>query len=148
MLIRELAARTNISAKTIRYYEAIGLLSPPRRAPNNYRHYTPAAIERLRFIAGARSFGFSLRDIAAILAARDGGTPPCDDVLSLLVHRLADLDRRIADMLALRAILTQLHATGAGLPRDDVAGERCVCALLKTYGEHGRQAEGAEPQHA
>ena len=55
MLIHELSERTGVSTKTIRYYESLGLLPQPPRAANNYRDYTTASLERLRFIAGARA---------------------------------------------------------------------------------------------
>ncbi len=54
MVIHKLAKQTGVPAKTIRYYESIGLLPRPKRAANNYRQYTPADGERLRFIASAR----------------------------------------------------------------------------------------------
>src|SRR5690606_17345541 len=60
MQIREVARASGVPAKTIRYYEAIGLLPPASRAANNYRRYQAADVERLRFIASARSLGFSL----------------------------------------------------------------------------------------
>ncbi len=133
MLIRELAQRTGVPAKTIRYYEEIRLLPPPARQENNYRHYTEKDVERLRFIASARSLDFSLEDIAKVLATRDAGVAPCEHVLEIMQAHLVDIDRRIADMLALRDTLKELYHTGATLPRDDVAFERCVCALIKTY---------------
>ena len=74
MLIQELAKQTGLTATTIRYYESIGLIPPPQRAENNYREYTAADVERVRFIAGARSLDFSLNDIAEFLAARDDGS--------------------------------------------------------------------------
>ncbi len=138
MFIHELAEQTGVSAKTIRYYESIGLMPRPRRAANNYRDYTPEAAERLRFIAGARSLGFALVDIADMLAARDGGEAACRRVLKTLDQRLIEIDRRIADLVALRETLTQLRREGAALPLDDVRGEQCVCYLLKTYRESGR----------
>jgi len=133
MVIRELAQLTGVPAKTIRYYESIGLLPPAQRAANNYRQYTPADVERLRFIASARSLGFSLDDIAEILAARDNGIAPCQRVLDAVAQRLTEIDRRIADLLTLRDCLRQLQSEGAMLPLDDVQGEHCVCYLLKTY---------------
>ena len=136
MLIHELAQQTGVPTKTIRYYEGVGLLPPPARQANNYRQYTEADVERLRFIASARSLGLSLDDIAKILAIRDAGIAPCDHVLARLQARLADIDRLIADMLALRGTLRELYETGATLPRDDVAFEHCVCSLIKTYPEH------------
>lgn len=138
MVIHELAAQTGVPAQTIRYYESIGLVPRPKRAANNYRQYTAADAERLRLIAGARSLGISLDDIAEILAARDKGIAPCDRVLKTLVMQLDEIDRRIADLLVLRESLKQLHAQGKILPRDDVAGERCICYLLKTFRDSGR----------
>jgi DNA-binding transcriptional MerR regulator len=147
MLIHELAQQTGVPPKTIRYYEGIGLLPPPARQANNYRQYTDAAVERLRFIASARSLGLSLDDIAKILAIRDAGIAPCDHVLARLQERLADIDRLIADMLALRDTLRELYETGATLPRDDVAFEHCVCSLIKTYLEHVHDSSTRE-EHA
>ncbi|MGH2521338.1 MAG: heavy metal-responsive transcriptional regulator [Anaerolineales bacterium] len=138
MLIHELADHTGVSTKTIRYYESIGLMPRPRRRANNYRQYTPADAERLRFIAGARKLGFTLSDIAEILAARDGGVAPCDRVLDTFDQRLAEIDRRITDLLALREALAELRREGATLPRDDVQGEHCVCYLVKTYRDSGQ----------
>jgi len=137
MVIHELAKRTGVPAKTIRYYESIGLLPRPKQAANNYREYAPAEAERLRFIASARSLGFSLDDVAEILAARDDGLAPCQRVLDAVDRRLTDVDRRIADLLTLRDSLRQLQSEGAILPLDDVQGEHCVCYLLKAYRDTG-----------
>jgi len=138
MVIHELAKQSGISAGTIRYYESIGLMPKPTRSANNYRQYTSAAVERLRLIAGARGLGFPLDDIADILQARDSNVAPCQRVLEALDRRLAEIDQRIAGLLALRETLDQLKREGAALPLDDVRGERCVCYLLKTYRESGR----------
>ncbi len=138
MIIRELAQHTGVPAKTIRYYESIGLLPRPQRAANNYRQYTPADGERLRFIASARSLGFSLADVAEILAARDDGFAPCQRVLDAVDRRLTEIDRRIAGLLTLRDSLRQLQSEGAILPRDDVQGKHCVYYLLKAYRDTGQ----------
>ncbi len=138
MVIHELTKQTGVPAKTIRYYESIGLLPRPKRAANNYREYAPADVERLRFIASARSLGFSLAEVAEILAARDKGFAPCQRVLDTIGQRLADVDRRIADLLTLRDSLRQLQSEGAILPLDDVQGEHCVCYLLKAYRDTGQ----------
>lgn len=138
MVIHELAKQAGISTTTIRYYASIGLMPKPKRSANNYRQYTPADVERLRLIVGARGLGFPLDDIADILRARDDGVAPCQRVLDALDQRLVEIDRRIADLLALRETLDQLKREGAALPLDDVRGEHCVCYLLKTYRESGR----------
>lgn len=138
MRIKELANQTGVPAETIRYYESIGLLPVPRRAANNYRDYAAADVERLRFIASARSLGLSPADIGEILAGRDRGIAPCERVLSALDQSLIDLDRRLASILALRETLLSLRREGATLPLDDVQGEQCVCYLIKAYGETGQ----------
>jgi len=138
MVIHELTHLTGVPAKTIRYYESIGLVPRPTRAENNYRQYTPADVERLRFIASARSLGFSLDDISEILTARDDGIAPCQRILDTIAQRLNEIDRRIADLLRLRDSLKQLHSEGAILPLDDVQGEHCICYLLKTHRDTGQ----------
>jgi DNA-binding transcriptional MerR regulator len=146
MLIQELAKRTGVRAKTIRYYEAIALLPPPARQSNNYRQYGTADVERVCFIRSARSLGFSLEEIAKILGARDAGVAPCTSVLAILEQQLTAIDRQIADMRTLRDVLTNLYHAGKVLPRDDVVGEHCVCTLMKTYAE--REPLGKKTQAA
>ena len=138
MVIRELAKQTGISAPTIRYYEAIGLLPPPPRTANNYRNYQMADAERLRLIAGARSLGCSLADIEEILLVRDQGIPPCQRILDTLTDQLEKVNQRLAGLLALRETLIQLHHQGEMLPLDDILGEHCVCYLLKTHSDTGQ----------
>lgn len=72
MLISELAEKTGVSAKTIRYYESIDVLPAPERLDNGYRDYDQEDVERLWLGAGARRLDFSLDDIQEILAM--GGT--------------------------------------------------------------------------
>ena len=138
MFIHELARTTGVSAKTIRYYESIGLMPDPGRAENNYRQYAPDAIERLRFIVSARSLDFSLTDIAEFLLARDEGTLPCKRVLDSFDQRIADIDRRIADLLALRENLSRVRADGEGLPPDKKCGDDCLCYIITTDLQSGR----------
>ncbi len=135
MFIQELAKLTGVPAKTIRYYESIGLLPDPQRAQNNYRQYTPESAERLRFIVSARSLGFNLSDIGEFLTARDAGTLPCKRVLDSFDQRINEIDRRIADLLALRDTLTRVRRDGADLPPDKQCDEQCVCYLVTTNEE-------------
>jgi DNA-binding transcriptional MerR regulator len=132
MFIQELAHLTGISAKTIRYYESIGLLPDPERAENNYRQYTPEAVERLRFIVTARGLGFNLTDIGEFLTARDAGTLPCRRVLDSFDQRISEIDRHIADLLALRDTLQRIRNDGAALPPDKQCDEQCVCYLASS----------------
>ncbi len=138
MLIREVAAQTGVPPKTIRYYETIGLLPPAQRGANNYRQYTTDDADTLKLVAGARSLGIALDDIADILAARTAGIAPCTRVLETLDERVRDIDRHISALLSLRDALIHLRQEGAQLPQDDVRGEQCVCYLLKTFRDSGR----------
>jgi DNA-binding transcriptional MerR regulator len=67
MRIGELAKRSEISAATIRYYEQLGLITPPPRSRAGYRHYQEKTIEELRFIKKGQALGFSLEEIGEIL---------------------------------------------------------------------------------
>ena len=138
MFIHELAQVSGVSAKTIRYYESIGLVPDPKRAENNYRQYAPEAVERLRFIVSARGLGFSLTDIAEFLSARDEGTLPCKQVLDSIDGRIADIDRRIADLLALRDNLSRVRADGAGIPPDKKCDDDCLCYVITTDPQSGQ----------
>lgn len=130
MFIHELAQRTGISAKTIRYYESIGLLPPPRRAANHYRLYTEHDATLLRFIVGARDLGYPLSDIAQFLTARENDSLPCQRVLASLDTRLSDIERRIADLRAVRDTLERIRRAAAERPQPQECDDQCVCHLL------------------
>lgn len=138
MLIREFSRRTGVSAKTIRFYESKGLLPRPQRASNNYRQYSTAAMERLQFIAGERTLGFSLKDVAEFLKARDDHELPCQRVMDSLDTRIADLDRRIADLVALRETLMEIQDRAQNLPQANSCQDQCVCYLLTVNREDGQ----------
>jgi DNA-binding transcriptional MerR regulator len=111
MRIGELANRTGVTTKTIRYYEDIGVLPPPARAANDYRDYGPDAVERLRFIRDAQATGLTLTEIGWILDVRGRGESTCAHVVDLLEAHLEDLDRHIDELRRTRhdlAALTEL----------------------------------------
>lgn len=83
MQIGELARRVDVSTKTIRYYEDIGVLPQPERAPNGYRDYGEDAVDRLRFIRDAQATGLTLTEIASILDMRNHGLGTCHHVVDL-----------------------------------------------------------------
>lgn len=130
MQIRELSKKTGSTDKTIRFYEEIGVLPPPRRLPNGYRHYNEGDVERVKFVAGLRRLDFSLDDISEILAMRDQGEAPCRVVLNALSIKADEIAHRIAKLSRLENELRQLHALGLTFPTDDVDGKNCVCHLV------------------
>jgi len=130
MLIRELAQRTGVSPYTIRYYESVGLLPAAQRGDNQYRLYTDAEADRLRFILGARSLHFSLSEIARLLEARDTGALPCQQVLTSLAVRQQEIEQRIADLQLVRAALERLQLEAQARPQPLICDDQCVCQLL------------------
>ena len=139
MLIRELAQRTGVSTKTIRYYESVGLLPCPQRASNHYRLYTEADVELLRFIIGARSLGYPVTEIAQFLAGRFDGSLPCQQVLISLEARLQEIERRIADLQVVRATLLQIQQEAASRPQPPTCDDQCVCHLLTIATKNGKE---------
>ena len=130
MRIHQLAQRTGVSPKTIRYYESIHLLPPPKRNTNSYREYGEADVDRVRLVAGARRLDFSLDDIKEILALRDRREAPCPVVLDMLERKAAEIRQRIVQLRQLERELRHLHALGLTFPTDDVDGKNCVCHLV------------------
>ena len=114
--VAELAELAGLSPDTVRYYERVGLLSPPARTPSGYRSYDLAAVDRLKFIQGAQRLGLRLRDIAELLAVRDTGVCACEPAEQLLRRRLKDLDAEMARLAALR---DQMVAMADALPGGD-----------------------------
>ena len=130
MQIKELAQRAHLSDTAVRYYESLGILPPPRRLPNGYRDYDQSDVERLKFVAGARSLDFSLDDIAEILALRDQREAPCRTVLDMLVQKADEIQQRIIELQQLEKQLRDLHDLGLTFPTDDIDGKNCVCHLV------------------
>ncbi|HET6213517.1 MAG TPA: MerR family DNA-binding protein, partial [Micromonosporaceae bacterium] len=87
------------------------LLAKPVRSPAGYRSYPPETVDRVRFIKRAQELGFSLHEVETLLHLAGGGPDGCDSVRTLAVDKVADLERRIADLRALHSGLTRLVAT-------------------------------------
>ncbi|MBW3638597.1 MAG: heavy metal-responsive transcriptional regulator [Actinobacteria bacterium] len=123
MRIGELAGRLGLNTKTIRYYEQIGLVPAAPRTSSGYRDYTESDASRLVFIKSAQRLGLSLGEISEILSLRDQGRAPCGYVRDVIAEQLRTVDTRIAELLALRGELRELHATAAQMP--ELQGATC-----------------------
>ena len=110
---------SGVSAKMIRHYEAIGLLPPATRRDNSYRDYGEHEVHELRFIGRARKLGFSMAEIATLLALWRDRRRPSREVLKLAATHLADLDRRIAEMQGMASTLRHLVERCHGDERPD-----------------------------
>jgi DNA-binding transcriptional MerR regulator len=101
----EIARRSGVSTDTLRHYEARGLLPKARRSPNGYREYPEATPDRVRLVRRAVALGFTLDEVARILALRDRGGAPCRTVRALAAEKLARLEERLQEVTTARNLL-------------------------------------------
>ncbi|MFD4863562.1 heavy metal-responsive transcriptional regulator [Streptomyces atratus] len=130
MRIGDLAARTGLTTKTIRFYESSGLLPSPPRTPGGYRDYAGDTATRLAFIRDAQRAGLTLAEIRSILALRDDGHAPCTHVTDLIHEHLDDIDRRMAELAATREALRDVAARAATTD-PATCGADDICTILK-----------------
>jgi MerR family transcriptional regulator, copper efflux regulator len=103
--IGQLARDCSVSPDTLRHYERLKLLRPAGRSPSGYRFYALEAIARVRIVQAALSLGFTLAELSRLLGMRDAGQPPCHAVRALAAEKLTELERRLKDIVRLRASL-------------------------------------------
>lgn len=106
--IGQLAEATGTKVETIRYYESIGLLDEPARTASNYRAYSADHVTRLSFIRRARDLGFTLEEVRALISLADRKGQSCEEVDALARAHLAGIDRKLADLRALKRQLTSV----------------------------------------
>jgi len=118
MNISEAAKQSGLPAKTIRYYEEIGLIRPLRDG-NGYRAFGPRDLHTLAFLGRARSLGFSIEDCRTLLQLYDDRSRASADVKAVARGHLKRIDAKIAELQAMRATLSDLVAACAGDRRPD-----------------------------
>lgn len=129
MNIGEASALSGLPAKTIRYYEDIGLVSPARRG-NGYRRYGLDDVHRLNFVQRARGLGFSVEECRSLLSLYHDKKRASADVKALVEQKLKDIEHKISELASLQRTLTRLVHSCQGDARpdcpilDDIAGER------------------------
>ncbi len=119
MNIGEAARQSGLPAKTIRYYEEIGLTGAPQRAENGYRAYSNNDVHTLRFVHRARGLGFTVDECRDLLALYQDDSRASSDVKALAQHRIAAIDRKIDELRTLRDALDHLARNCAGDDRPD-----------------------------
>jgi len=126
--IGQVAKASGVAAKTIRYYEQIGVLPVPSRATSGYRLYDQSGVERLRFIRRARSLGLPLQQLRTLMSTLNGGPRPTlrPRLRALVRGQLDAVKNRIAELELLRQQLEQVfQRIGTAAPRS--AGGACQC---------------------
>lgn len=145
MNIGEAAAASGLRAKTIRYYEEIGLVEPAKRGKGGYRQYGPSDVAMLRFVARARDLGFSLAETTKLLSLYKDKRRTSAAVRDLTVSHIADVDQKLRQLQALRRALQHLvdHCHGDSRPEcpilEDIVGGEPESA--SKYGTDGSDRE-------
>jgi MerR family copper efflux transcriptional regulator len=139
--IGQIAKKTGMAAKTIRYYEQIGVLPVPGRTASGYRQYDESAAERLHFISRARSLGLPLRRLR-MLTSTFNGAPRAErrpQLLALVQEQLAAVQHRIVELEALRQQLEQVSRRMLTVtPQQHTGACRCLETTQPTEGSARR----------
>ncbi len=128
MNIKDVSVVTGLPAKTIRYYEDIGLIRPQRSA-NGYRVFAETDMHKLAFLARARSLGFPVESCRSLLALYNDQDRASGDVKAIAQRHLAEIDQKLAELTTMRDTLQGLVASCAGDDRPD-------CPILADLAEH------------
>lgn len=129
--IKEAARASGVKVPTIRYYEEIGLLSPPGRDRVNRRIFGDPDLRRLAFIRHARALGFDIPAIRTLLALQDTPEQSCAEADAIARARLADVNQRIKSLVALRAEL-EIMVDGCS------HGHVSECRVIEVLADHGK----------
>ncbi|MEP6792634.1 MAG: Cu(I)-responsive transcriptional regulator [Ramlibacter sp.] len=130
MNISEAARLSNVSAKMARHYEALGLLPALPRTDAGYRQYTEREVHTLRFIRRSRDLGFSMDEIAQLLALWQNRRRTSASVKRIATEHVAALDTKMAEMAAMRKTLQHLVRCCNGDERPD-------CPILDELAQEG-----------
>jgi len=127
MNISQAGKRAGLPAKTIRYYEQIGLMTPGRGA-NGYRQFSETDVHRLAFLGRARALGFGIEECRALLALYSDQDRASADVKRIAEEHLAAVEAKITQLAGMRDTLRDLTRACAGDARPD-------CPILRDLGE-------------
>jgi MerR family mercuric resistance operon transcriptional regulator len=123
----EVAEATGCNIETVRFYENIGLLKPPKRTESGHRLYDDDDVGRLAFILRARELGFTIEELRGLLDLVDGGYT-CGQVKDLTVRHIDVIRRKIADLRKLERTMNRIVAQCAG-------GGKPECPIVEALSE-------------
>lgn len=131
MNIGDVARLSGLPAKTIRYYEDIGLITP-LRSSNGYRSFRESDLHKLGFLGRARSLGFSIEDCRSLLELYEDQDRASADVKQIAQEHLGHIDAKIAELKQMRATLAHLVRECAGDHRPDCPILSDLSAVMET----------------
>ena len=124
--IGRLAKQANVNIETIRYYQRVGLIQKPKKPKQGYRIYPTEYILRIKFIKRAQELGFTLKEIEDLLDLGDGN---CKQVQHLAEQKLAQIEKRVKDLKAIKKALNSL------IKQCQTQSENIHCALIDSLSE-------------
>lgn len=125
MNISDVAKKTGLTSKAIRFYEEKGLVTPPLRGENGYRSYTQKHLDELTLLRQARQVGFNLEECGELVNLFNDPTRHSADVKARTLQKVADIERHIAELQGMRQ---HLLALAEACPGDDSA----ACPIIDT----------------
>jgi MerR family copper efflux transcriptional regulator len=134
MNIGQAAKASGVSAKMIRHYEEVGLITPPNRTDAGYRQYTDGEVHTLQFIRRSRDLGFSIAQIGELVGLWQDHKRPSRQVKALAEAHIKELEAKAQELLAMKAALQHLAHCCHG---DD----RPQCPILETLGHKTQRDE-------
>ena len=133
MWIGRTAKAAGVNAQTLRYYERRGLIARARRGRSGYREYSDEAVDLVRFIKRAQELGFSLDDIEQLIKLRGVRRRERHRVRAIAEHKIADIDRKIAQLHSMRDALATLVASCH-------RGGDAECPIIEALASHDKKA--------
>jgi len=129
MTIGKLSKATGVKVTTIRYYESIGVMGEPDRSLSGQRLYGDDAVQRLSFVRHARDLGFPMEVIRDLIVLQTEPGRDCADVDAIARAQLADVEKRLKQLQALKSELKRMIASCEG-------GEVGTCAVMTALNDH------------
>ena len=141
LTIGQVAKATGVAAKTIRYYEEIGVLPAPSRTVSGYRQYDEPGVQRVRFMRRARTLGLPLRHLKTLMATLNGGPRPAlrPRLLALVRDQLTAVRHQIAELQLLQRELEQVLQRPVASARERGA-KGCRCLEVESTSDGTRRS--------
>ncbi|HDW1411432.1 TPA: Cu(I)-responsive transcriptional regulator [Klebsiella oxytoca] len=118
MNISDVAKKTGLTSKAIRFYEEKGLVTPPLRSENGYRSYSQQHLDELTLLRQARQVGFNLEECRELIFLFNDPSRHSADVKRRTLEKVAEIERHISELQGMR---TQLLVLADSCPGDDSA---------------------------
>jgi MerR family transcriptional regulator, copper efflux regulator len=133
-----LAKQAGVNLETVRFYERKAMLPKPPRTPSGYRRFPPESVQRIRFIRRAQQLGFTLNEIKDLLALSNSPVKNCGAVRSRAAQKIAEIERKIAALRAMKGALKEISVACGGRKRF------MMCPILESLGSEEQiyHAEG------